>query len=106
MSYAKYRNKKTSIGGITFDSAKEARRWQELLLLQRAGQITDLTRQKRHRLIVEGKLICTYISDASYIENGVEVDEDTKSPVTRKLPVYRLKAKLFEALMGRAIREV
>ena len=41
----KYRARKTVVNGLTFDSAKEARRWQELLLLERAGHIEALERQ-------------------------------------------------------------
>lgn len=41
----KYGAEKITIDGITFDSKKEARRWQALLLLQRAGRICDLQRQ-------------------------------------------------------------
>ena len=103
---SKYLNRKVTVDGIQFDSAKEARRWQELKLLERGGLISDLTRQKRHKLIVEGKLICAYLGDFDYVENGEQVTEDVKSPFTRKLPVYRLKSKLFSALMGRDIREV
>ena len=41
----KYHNIKTVINGERFDSKKEAARWQELLLLQRAGKISRLNRQ-------------------------------------------------------------
>ncbi|MBS6476088.1 MAG: DUF1064 domain-containing protein, partial [Clostridiales bacterium] len=41
----KYRSKKTTVDGITFDSRREAARWQELKLLERAGSITELERQ-------------------------------------------------------------
>jgi hypothetical protein len=101
----KYRNKKTVIDGISFDSSKEGRRYQELLLLERTGVIQNLRRQVRFPLSVNGQLICTYIADAVYTENGHEVVEDTKSPVTRKLPVYRIKYKLLRAIHGIAIRE-
>jgi hypothetical protein len=101
----KYRNKKTVVDGITFDSVKEANRYAELVLLERSGVIQNLRRQVRFPLSVNGQLICTYVADAVYIENGHEIVEDTKSPVTRKLPVYRLKYKLLKALRGVAIRE-
>jgi hypothetical protein len=101
----KYRNKKTVIDGISFDSSKEARRYQELLLLERTGVIQNLRRQVRFPLSVNGQLICTYVADAVYIENGHEIVEDTKSPVTRKLPVFRIKSKLMRAIHGIAIRE-
>ena len=39
---SKYRNKKITINGITFDSIKESKRYQELKLLERANEITEL----------------------------------------------------------------
>lgn len=41
----KYHNEKVAVSGITFDSKKEADRYCELLLLQRAGRISELQRQ-------------------------------------------------------------
>lgn len=102
---SKYRNRKTTVDGETFDSAKEARRWQELLLLQKAGRITGLTRQMPWTLEVHGQVICEYRPDFSYCESGQVVVEDVKSEATRKLPVYRLKRKLMKAIHGIEIRE-
>ena len=48
---SKYYNQKTTINGIVFDSRKEARRWTELTLLLKAGQIKDLQRQVKFVLI-------------------------------------------------------
>lgn len=52
---SKYHNRKTTrvVDGkrVLFDSQREARRWDELVLLQRAGKISDLERQVRYRLI-------------------------------------------------------
>ena len=47
----KYRNKKVEVDGILFDSKKEANRYMELKLLEKAGEITDLKRQVRYELI-------------------------------------------------------
>jgi hypothetical protein len=101
----KYRNKKTVIDGITFDSIREAKRYAELVLLERTGVIQNLRRQVRFPLSVNGQLICTYIADFCYVENGHEVTEDVKSSYTRKLPVFRIKMKLMRAIHGIAIRE-
>ena len=107
MSYAKYRNHKVSVDGITFHSKKEAARYAELKLLLRAGEITDLELQKRYPMVINGTKVCEYWSDFAYKDRGgQEVTEDTKSPVTRKEPLYRLKNKLFKALYGREIKEV
>ena len=107
MSYAKYRNVKVSLDGITFHSRKEANRYSELKLLLKAGEITDLELQKKFPMVVNGQKVCEYWSDFHYKDRtGQEVTEDTKSPITRKEPTYRLKNKLFKALYGREIREV
>jgi hypothetical protein len=52
---------------------------------------------------VQGKLICTYVADFKYLENGKEVVEDVKG---FKTPVYKLKKKLVEAIYGIEIIEI
>lgn len=96
----KYHNRKViTSDGIEHDSQKEARRWCELLLLQRAGKIQDLERQvkfvlipaqyevyeryskKGERLKDGQKCIekeCLYVADFVYTENGKKVVEDVK----------------------------
>lgn len=102
----KFRNTVTVLDGVRFDSAKEARRWAELQLLERCGAISDLRRQVRFPLVVNGETVCVYVADAVYTDGGKQVVEDVKSAHTRKLPVYRLKAKLMAAVYGIEIREV
>lgn len=106
MKTPKFRNRKVEVDGLLFDSAKEARRWSELRLLERSGQISNLSRQVRLPLVVNGQRVCTFVPDFTYVENGAEVVEDVKSPVTRKLPAYRIKVKLLRALTGAEVREV
>lgn len=48
---SKYRSKKVTVDGVTYDSQKEYYRWCELCLLQKAGKITDLERQVKFELI-------------------------------------------------------
>ncbi len=105
---SKHRNRKTLLGGLTFDSAKEAKRWQELSLWQQVGAIRDLRRQVSFDLWgINGERVARYVADAVYwdIAKGCEAREDTKSEWTRRLPVYRLKAKLMAA-QGQPISEV
>lgn len=99
---SKYRSVKTEVNGHIFDSAKEAGRYAELLLLQRGGQIGRLQRQVRYPLRVNGILVTTYVADFVYMEDGRFVIEDAKGYRT---PVYRLKKKLMAAL-GWGIVEV
>jgi len=103
----KFGNRKTVVDGITFASAKEARRYGELKLLERAGEIQGLSLQPRFPLRVNGKLVCTYVGDFLYVEAA----DPARDPVVEdakgfKTPEYKLKAKLFEALHGFPIREV
>ena len=106
----KYGNRKISRDGITFDSAKEARRWSELLLLERAGVIQNLRRQVKYELIpsqrIGGKVVeraCSYVADFVYEEEGKTVVEDTKG---YKTPEYIIKRKLMLCIHNIRIREV
>ncbi len=97
---SKYRNTKTLSEHGQFDSAKEARRFDELVLLERAGAIANLCRQVPFALVVNGVHVCSYIADAVYRESARVVVEDTKSPATRVKPEYRIKLKLMQACYG------
>lgn len=120
----KYNNKKCTVNGIIFDSRKEARRYQELLLLQRAGVIKSLQRQVKYVLIpaqyesferygkngqelTPGKKLiereCAYVADFVYVEDGKTVIEDTKGMKTKD---YIIKRKLMLYTHGIRIREV
>ena len=120
----KYYNKKCTVNGIIFDSRKEARRYQELLLLQRAGVIKSLQRQVKYVLIpaqyesferygkngqelTPGKKLiereCAYVADYVYVEDGKTVVEDTKGMKTKD---YILKRKMTLFFHGIRIREV
>jgi len=96
---SKYNNTKTQVDMYVFDSAKEARRYKELALLERAGEIQNLELQPRF-LLQEGfkknnkkwrKL--EYVADFKYIENGKTIVEDVKGFETKE---FKIKRKLFE----------
>lgn len=97
----KYGNHKTVVDGITFDSKKEADRWAELQMLDRAGLISDLKRQVRFEIVpkVKGNGETSraryYVADFTYIQEGQKVIEDVKSPATRADKVYSLKKALM-----------
>jgi hypothetical protein len=104
---SKYGNRKvTDAEGNVHDSGKEHRRWCELQLRERAGEITELRRQVPYALVVNGVLVCQYNADFVYRDGAAVVVEDCKSPPTRKLPAYRIKVKLMAACHGIQIREV
>lgn len=93
---SKYRNVRVVHDGIQFDSIAESKRYAFLKLMQKAGEISDLEVQPGFKLEVNGKLICEYRGDFAYRDKqGRFVVEDVKGMQT---PVFRLKAKLFEAL--------
>lgn len=129
---SKYKNKKYIIDGIEFDSHKEASRYTELKLLEKAGKIKDLELQKAYELIPaqyeesteiytkgahkgmpkQGKLLeraCYYVADFYY------VDCETKQAVIEDVKGYReggayslfkLKRKLMLYRYGIKIKEI
>lgn len=120
---SKYHSKKVIIDGETFDSKKEARRYIELLMLQKSGRISGLQRQKKFVLVpaqyepettgprggrIKGKLLereVAYYADFVYFDEEEKdfVIEDTKGVRT---PEYIIKRKLMLWLNGYQIREV
>lgn len=126
MAGSKYGSRKVTIDGITFDSKKEAARYQELKLLERAGEISNLRRQVKYVLIPaqyehphsltkagRGKCLereCSYVADFVYnvpLLDGqnpwIPVVEDTKGFRTE---AYKIKRKLMLSIHGIRIKEV
>lgn len=118
----KYGANKFVIDGIKFDSKREARRYSELLVLLKAGDISDLQRQVKYVLIPAqrepdiigpkggrkpGKLLekeVAYVADFVYKDkDGNTIVEDTKGFRTKD---YVIKRKLALYLLGIRIREV
>lgn len=98
---SKYHNQRTN----GFASKKEARRYNELALLLRAGRISRLQTQVPFELRVNDMLVCKYVADFCYFDNEerTDVTEDAKGMRT---PLYRLKARLMKACLGITIKEV
>lgn len=116
----KYGNKKIEVDGVIFDSKKEAKRYKELKLLEKAGEIQDLQMQVKFELIPtqrepdtvgvrggihKGKVIehaCNYIADFVYTKDNKVIVEDTKGfrttdyVIKRKLMLYIHKIKINE----------
>ena len=110
----KYHNIKWEVDGERYDSQKEYRRYAELKLLERAGEISNLRRQVPYELIpnqYNGKKLIErkveYVADFVYHDNktGEDVVEDTKSKAT-KTSVYIVKRKLLLYRYGIQIKEV
>ena len=104
---SKYHAIKTEIDGIEFDSKKEAKRYQELKLLEQAKQIKYLQLQVPYILIPKSKYgrQITYRADFVYFDNREQkvVVEDVKGI---KTPVYKLKKRLMAEVHGIIIEEV
>lgn len=103
---SKYRNVKTVLDGVTFDSKKEAARYAHLKLMEKSGVISDLELQPRYPITIGAQKVCTYVADFRYQQDGKTIVEDVKSAYTAKQPVYRLKKKLVKAVYGIDITEV
>ena len=101
---SKYGAVKTTVDGITFDSAREAKRYTELRAMQRAGEISTLRRQQPYALLVGTVCIGHYVSDFDYVlfSSGERVIEDVKGMRTE---LYKWKKKHFEAQYGLKILE-
>ena len=109
----KYGAEKQNVGSIRFDSKKEARRFGELRIMRRSGQIEDLRVHPQFTLqeaytTEDGERIraIRYEADFSYRIGGVAVVEDVKSEATRKDKTYRMKRKLMQERYGITVREV
>jgi hypothetical protein len=100
---SKMRNRHTVVDNITFDSQLEARRYEELKQLQRAGLIGELNHHVLFPLIVMDIEVGNYEADFTYWENGSLVVEDAKG---RRTPHYVLKRNLMRALYGISIIEI
>lgn len=95
----KYHNIPTTIDGIRFDSRKEANRFYQLRLMERAGEISNLRRQVEYELIPAQKTPAgravrpvKYVADFVYEDHGKTVVEDVKGVKTRE---FRIKSKLM-----------
>lgn len=113
----KYGAKATVLDGIRFASQAEARRFAELKLLEKAGEIHGLTLQPGFPLVVQSPheslptKIGEYRADFYYCEcrrrdkcdETRGVVEDVKG---MKTPLYKWKKKHVEAQYGITVREV
>ena len=99
---------KTVVGGIRFDSKREAARYLQLVASERAGEISDLRLQPvfvlhaYHPMTGERTAIGKYRADFTYVESRAAVVEDVKGMLT---PIYRWKKKHLRAEYGIDIRE-
>jgi len=107
----KYNAKRTTVGSITFDSKREAKRYSALLLLECAGRISDLERQVRYELApsvkIEGEArrrpALRFTADFRYWcrLTGKTIVEDSKGvPDT----AFRIRQHLMKSVHGIDVR--
>lgn len=128
MKRNKYHSTKTTVNGIKFDSAKEAQRWSELSIMQRAGLISNLQRQVKYELIPsqyeevitytpkrhqekKKKVLLeqgiSYIADFVYEKDGKTVVEDVKGyREGQAYALFKIKRKLMLYIHGIKVVEV
>ena len=109
---SKYHSTHAERGELRFDSQKEARRYDELMVMLRAGIISDLRLQPQFTLqesyVTEtGERIraIRYTADFSYKFGGKLVVEDVKSKPTRTKEYLRNR-KFMRSKFGIDIQEI
>ena len=98
---SKYGAIKTVVDGVTFDSKAEARRYGQLIALERVGHISHLERQVVYVLapavILGGrkKPALRYVADFRYFDTNTQktITEDVKGVIT---PLFRVKQHLMK----------
>lgn len=106
---SKYKNRKTIVNGITFDSKKEAMRYLALRSLESDGKIEGLQRQQKFILAPPVSLggrkkpALSYIADFIYHKDGKMVVEDVKGFRTA---AYRVKRHLMASVHNIDIKEI
>ncbi len=108
---SKYKAVRTTVDGVTFDSKREARRYQELKLLERAGKIRLLDRQVTYELAPSVKIAgekrarpaLRYKADFAYEDavNGGLVIEDAKGYSDT---AFRIRQHLMKSVHGIDVR--
>lgn len=124
---SKYKNKKTEVDGIVFDSGKEASYYRFLKEQEEAGEISNLRMQVSYEIIpavwedqvvhlkTKDKVVrrCVqrathYVADFVYTVTATGLEEiiDVKSAITRKNQAYRLKKKMMRAFHNIEVIEI
>jgi len=101
--------------GIEFDSLSERDRYLELLVMERAGIISDLQCHPEFEIIPRqthpetGKFAfhpAHYTADFQYVRDGKTIVEDVKSKITREEKDWILRRKLMLYVNGIYVEEI
>lgn len=96
----KFRAIRTELDGIKFASRKEAKRYRELRLLEKSGELLFFLRQVPFHLPANVKYVCDFLC---FWKDETVTVEDVKGI---KTPLYILKKKQVEATYPVSITEV
>lgn len=97
---SKYRNVKTTVDGIKFDSKREAAFYCELKQREKAGEVYEVQLQRRYALIApNGMLMATYVADFVLWDEREKRTRviDVKGVETE---VFKIKRRMMLALLG------
>ena len=96
----KFRAIPTELDGIKFASRKEAKRYRELRLLEKSGELLFFLRQVPFHLPANVKYVCDFLC---FWQDDTVTVEDVKGI---KMPMYVLKKKQVEAIYPIEITEI
>lgn len=106
----KYGAKAEKYDGHTFASQKEKRRYQELVILQHAGEISDLEVHPKYQFVVNDIPVSSFRPDFQYRDSdGAIVVEDVKSHHGKGSTAgeaYTIRKKLLRAIYGLEVKEI
>lgn len=102
----KYGNEAKTVDGIWFRSKAEAQYYIGLKWREKAGQVTNVKRQVRYKLAIEGRLICEYVSDFEFDEDGKHHVVDVKGwKAGGAYRLFQIKAALMKIIHGIEVEE-
>lgn len=101
----KFNNKPQVQGDKRFASKLEQRKYNDLLLRERAGEVRKVEHQPKFTLKVNGRKVCRFTPDFSFWEliddKWIWCIADAKGAITKKRDdAFKVRAKLFTAIYG------
>ena len=104
---AKYGNRHATVDGRVFDSQHEAGCYLRLKAQQQAGLISGLECQPVLKIVLKSQLICRMVPDFRFLKDGQWVYQDAKGMKRgAAYAMFRLKAKLVQAVLGIQVEEI
>ena len=96
-----------TMDGVVFASEAEMKRFADLQMLERAGEISDLRRQQSYDIEIKGHHFCTFTPDHEYLnKKGTPIIEEFKTGMSVKDKDYQLRKRAFELYYGLTVTEI